>query len=108
MSYIFNLSLSQGKFIQHYKHAKVISIFKGNKLLAANYRPISLLPCFSKLLEKVVYNRLISFLTISQQQISSKQFGFRHGHSTSHALTILINKITDAFKSKQYIVLIVL
>ena len=50
---IFNLSISTGTFISYFKNAKVIPIFKkGNPKLVENYRPISILPVFSKILEK--------------------------------------------------------
>ena len=75
---------------------------KENATLAENYRPISLLPCLSKLLEKIVYNRLFSFLTHTKQ-LSSTQFCFRQGHSTSHAVSLLIEKITNAFEEKKQI-----
>ena len=103
LSHIFNLSLKSGDFITHFKHAKVIPVHKKeNATLAENYRPISLLPCLSKLLEKIVYNRLFSFLTHTKQ-LSSTQFGFRQGHSTSHAVSLLIEKITNAFEEKKQI-----
>ena len=77
LSYIFNLSLSQGKFISNFKHAKIIPLFKkGSAKDVSNYRPISLLSCFSKILEKLVYNRLYSFLKKSNA-INEHQFGFR-------------------------------
>ena len=56
----------------------------------------------SKLLEKIVYNRLFSFLTHTKQ-LSSTQFGFRQGHSTRHAASLLIEKITNAFEEKKQI-----
>ena len=56
---IFNLSISTGTFISYFKNAKVIPIFKkGNPKLVENYRPISILPVFSKILEKIVHKRL--------------------------------------------------
>ena len=74
LSYLF---LSQGKFITFFKHAKVIPIFKkGNTKNAANYRPISLLSNFSKILEKIVYRRFYSFFNNSNL-LSNHQFGFR-------------------------------
>ena len=63
LSHIFNLSLSQGKFIEHLKTAKIIPIYKkGDSKNITNYQPISLLSCFSKLLEKIVQVRLTNFL----------------------------------------------
>ena len=61
LSDIFNLSLSQEKFISNFKHAKIIPFKKGNAKDVSNYRPISLLSCFSKILEKLVYNHLYFF-----------------------------------------------
>ena len=59
---IFNLSISTDTFISSFKNSKVIPILKkGNPKLAENYRPISLLPVFSKILEKLVHKRLYSF-----------------------------------------------
>ena len=71
--------------------AKIIPIFKkGDVHLASNYRPISLLSVFNKLLEKLVYKRLYSFLD-KHNVIYSYQFGFRKHHSTSMALLEVID-----------------
>ena len=102
LTHIFNLSLSQGKFPSIFKHAKVIPLYKnkGSPKNVQNYRPISLLSNLSKVLEKVVYNRLYSFFT-TFNLFSQHQFGFRHGHSTSQLITLLTEKITSAFEKKQ-------
>ena len=89
LSHIFILSL-KSDFITHFKHAKVIPVQKKeNATFAENYRPISLLPCLSKLLEKVVYNRLFSFQTHTKQ-LSSTQFGFLTG-TLCQSCSIIIN-----------------
>ena len=66
LEYIFNLSLQNGKCLNMLQIAKVIYqyIRKTTKTQINNYRPLSVLPTISKILEKVVYKRLISFLTI--------------------------------------------
>ena len=59
LKYIFNLSLQQGILPESLKIAKVSPIYKKDEeFLLTNYRPISVLPCFSKLLECIMYNRL--------------------------------------------------
>jgi hypothetical protein len=59
LTYVCNQSLAQGIFPDSLKYAIVKPIFKnGNKDELSNYRPISLLPAFSKILERVIYNRL--------------------------------------------------
>ena len=64
LMHIFNLSLITGIFPDKLKIAKASSIFKnGEKDLLTNYRPISVLPCFSKILERIMYDRLYSYLT---------------------------------------------
>ena len=64
LSKIINLSFATGIFPDLCKIGKVIPLFKkGNELLCENYRPITLLPIFSKIFEKVVYTRMYSFLT---------------------------------------------
>ena len=99
-SYIFNPSLCQGKFISSFNHAKLIPVYKrGDPKILTNYRPISLLPSFSKILEKIVYKRLYSFFSrFNYSQIP--KFGFRKGHSTSHANCLLIDRVTAAFEKK--------
>ena len=100
LTYIFNQSLCQGKFISMFKQVKVIPVFKkGNPKNVLNYRPISLLPSPSKLLEKVVFRRLHSFMNMNNN-LSHQQFGFRCKHSTHQATTLLISNIKDAFEKK--------
>jgi len=63
LSKVFNISLSVGEFPDKLKLAKVIPVYKtDNKLCVNNYRPISGLSVFSKILERLVYDRLFSFL----------------------------------------------
>ena len=60
---LFNSSVRQGIFPNRFKLARVIPLFKsGSKLLLANYRPISLLPFLSKVLEKLIHSRMSDFL----------------------------------------------
>ena len=62
-------------------------------------RPVKMLSSFSKILEKMMYQRLYSFITHTNN--FSQQFGFRQNHSTTHATTFLINNIVDAFEKRQ-------
>ena len=88
---IFSLSLKKGIFPEKMKIAKVSPIFKkGDKSILSNYRPISVLPCFSKILERIMYNRLYTYL-VENNILFNKQFSFRAGHSTEHALLELID-----------------
>ena len=99
---IFSLSLKKGIFPEKMKIAKVSPIFKkGDKSILSNYRPISVLPCFSKILEHIMYNRLYTYLA-ENNILFNKQFGFRAGHSTEHALLELIDQISDSFNDKSY------
>ena len=86
LSTIFNLSIRTGIHPELLKSAKVIPIFKkGSKLQTCNYRPISLLSNLNKILEKIMFTRVYSFL--EENNILYKlQFGFRKKHSTNHAL----------------------
>ena len=63
LTYIINLSLNSGVVPQKIKIARVIPLFKsGDNSLFPNYRPVSVLPVFSKFLERIVYNPLINFV----------------------------------------------
>ena len=70
------------------KIAKVTPVFKGGDSAdLSNYRPISVLPCFSKILERLMYNRLYKHLK---------------GHSTDHALLQLVDQIYESFERNEY------
>ena len=93
--------LSTEIFPDKLKIAKLSPIFKnGKKYLLTNCRPISVVPCFSKILERIMYDRLYNYLT-ENKILFKKQFGFRSGHSTDHALLELIDQICECFDKKK-------
>jgi len=95
LEYIFNISLHAGKVPTKMKTAKIIPVFrKGKTDLMSNYRPISLLSIFDKLLEKIVHTRLYSFLS-SNNILYEYQFGFRKFHSTGLALIDVVDNIFE-------------
>lgn len=97
---ICNKSFVSGVFPDSMKIAKIIPLFKsGNKKIFSNYRPVSVLPQFSKILEKLFYNRIISFVKTNSIMYNS-QYGFRENHSTSLALMELFEKITSNLDNK--------
>ena len=96
VTYIINRSFDTGIVPSGMKIAKVIPIFKANdKCLLKNYRPVSLLPAFSKLLEKIMYDKVISFLN-SNNILYKHQYGFRAKHSTIHPIIHLLNQCAEA------------
>ena len=100
--HFFNLSIIKGICPDDLKIARVTPVFKGgdDKELG-NYRPISVLPCFSKILERIMYNRLYNHL-VKNKILRSKQFGFQKGHSTEHAIIHLIDQIINNFENNEY------
>ena len=99
-SKIFNKSLSHGIFPDLLKIARIILIFKsGDSSDPKNYRPISLLPSFSKILEQIIYNRLISFFN-KHDILHSSQHGFRTNHSTNSAIAEALDCVTLALNKK--------
>ena len=106
LKHIFNQSLATGTLPNKFKIAKVIPIFKlGDALDPSNYRPISLLSTFSKILEKIVHNRLFTYLD-SNSLLSTQQFGFRPKHSTTHPMTLLLNQVTTSLNNKKHSLII--
>ena len=90
-THIINMSLSAGIVPDDMKVAKVIPICKSSDpRLLNNYRPISLLTAFSKLLEKIMYDEVISDLNVNKL-LYEHQYGFRSGHSTIHPIIHLLN-----------------
>ena len=93
---IVNQSLNTGVFPDHLKKAKVIPVFKkDDKTLLKNYRPISLLPIISKILEKIVYSQLSHYF-IKNQLFNPYQYGFRTNHSTEHAVLEITDRIISS------------
>ena len=106
LHHIFARSFAEGTVPQQLKVAKVVPVFKsGRKDLMDNYRPISLLSCYSKIIEKIVCSRLTSFLD-TNNLITNSQYGFRKKHSTLHPLIHFQNFISTALDKKQHAVAI--
>ena len=86
LTYIFNLSLATGIYIDDWKRARITPIFKsGDRRQCANYRPISILPAVSKVFEKEVFRQVYGYLT-EKCMLSKFQSGFRPKHCTVTAL----------------------
>ena len=102
ITHICNLSFETGVFPEMMKVAKVVPLFKsGEKNVFTNYRPVALLPQFSKILEKLFNNRLEKFLN-KNQILSNTQYGFRENMSTSLALMELIEDITQSLDERKH------
>ena len=93
--HLINLSLKLKYVPDHWKKAKLIPVFKsGQKNVFTNYRPISLLPTISKVIEKVVAKQVIEYLT-RNHLLHNLQFGFRPNHETTHAILKALEKIYE-------------
>ena len=93
LKYLLGKSIEKRVFPNALKIARVTPLFKGGDSSDMNnYRPISVLPCFSKLLERIMYNRLYKYLT-TEKLLYSKLFGFQTGLSTEHAIVTLVDQI---------------
>ena len=102
--HIFNLSLRTGFFPDKLKKAKVIPLHKsGNTTDIENYRPISILPVFSKILEKIIAHRLVNYLE-NNNLLSNCQHGFRANHSTESAILQFVTNVYKLLDEKYYIV----
>lgn len=101
LTLIFNFCFHNCYFPTAWKKSKTIPIPKPGKdsTLVSSYRPIALLSCLSKLFEKSILNYLLyEFSYINP--FKDYQFGFRSGHSTSHAICYLTNHIRTALKNR--------
>ena len=99
---IFHKCINQGIFPSYWKKANVVPIHKKNeKFLVNNYRPISLLPIFSKIFERLMFNSFYNYL-IKHDLLSHNQSGFKPGDSCTNQLlsiTHLISSSLDHIKS---------
>ena len=94
LNHIFNRSLICGSFPNDMKLTKIIPVFKsGDRFKFTNYRPISLLSKFLKILEKI-FNKRLTYFIKAQHILSDGQYGFRSNHSTPIAISEFVEKVT--------------
>ena len=99
---IINASFTQGIFPYSLKLAKITPVHKrGDMKLCTNYRPISSLPFLSKIYERLMVNRIISFFS-SFSLFSSKQFGFLENRSTADAIHDFLESCYDALDNRNF------
>ena len=104
LSEFFNDFMRNGIFPSILKTGCITPIYKkGDPRYLDNYRPVSTLPIFGKVYEKIIYNRLYDYLS-AMNIIYSRQFGFRKMHSTSHAINYSVNKILNETEQKKHVI----
>ena len=93
INHLFQLSLDKSYIPAEWKKHLITPIHKsGDRSMINNYRPISLLCAISKVLESLIYNGIIDFVS---KAINESQFGFLRGKSTIHQLLVFLNDITN-------------
>ena len=100
LCYIFLTFLFKLEFFQMNLKLRVLLLYL-KEVKIGNYRPISVLPCFSKILERIMYNRFYKYLT-GNNILYKKQFGFQTRHSMEHAKIQLVDQINNHFEKDQY------
>ena len=99
---VFNKSIQEGEFPSNMKLAIVKPLFKGkSRTEIINYRPVSLLPVLSKILEKIVNVRIVKFLQ-RHKVFYEGQYGFRHGRSTTDTIIDFTGNILENFNKGHY------
>jgi retron-type reverse transcriptase len=102
LSHLINISIKENYIPDSWKAAKIVPLYKsGDTTDTTNYRPISLLSTFSKVLEKAIYKQTYNYLN-RNRLITPGQFGFRAGHSCEHLLLRLQQAIFNARNNKRH------
>ena len=102
LAFIINLSIMTGEYPNLLKIVKVVPIHKGGSTQDINnYRPISLLSIFDKIIEKIMHNRVYEFLE-NHEVLTPNQFGFRKKNSTVNALAQITEKIKMSIGRGKY------
>ncbi len=101
LTWIFNLSIQKGEYVDEWKKAWVTPIYKSDdRLKCENYRPLSILPIVSKILERCVFNQIYKFLN-HNSLLSKHQHGFRPKHSTLTAPTQMCDTLYENMDNGQ-------
>ena len=105
---VINASFELGMFPNIRKITKVIPIYKsGDKQIVNNYRPISLLSPFSKIYERLIFNRFFKFLD-KKSILIPIQYEFRPHHSTQHAILDIMTTAYHNIENKDFTALVTL
>lgn len=108
VTFLVNTSLQTGIFPNKWKKARVCPVFKGGDSTdPCNYRPISILPILSKIIERAVFDQMYPFLD-SVHMLHDNQSGFRPGFSTSSALLNITEDWLKSIDNGEYIGLVML
>ena len=98
LHHLFCLSLSSHSIPEEWRIHRITPIHKsGDRSLVSNYRPISLLCSISKVLERIIYNHVLGFISCS---ISPSQFGFLRNRSTAQQLLTFLNCMHESLQAK--------
>jgi hypothetical protein len=103
LTYICNMSLATGEFPSRLKYAEVRPLFKSRRNTElSNFRPISVLTSFSKIFERIIYDRLYQHLNYNTILVN-EQFGFIKDSSTSASTHKLLKEILDALTNNSLV-----
>ena len=101
LTHIINLSISTQEFPSYWKKSKIIPLHKKDDLLnPKNYRPVAIVPIFSKVLERVIFNQLLEYLT-TNHLIHPNHHAYRSSHSTTTALIQMYDVWLQSLEAKQ-------
>ena len=103
VTHIVNISIAKQEFPQSWKIAKVVPLLKkGDPLQPKNYRPVSLLPIFSKILERAIFTQLINYLE-GNNLLNPNHHGCRQGHNTATALLQMYDQWLDGVEDDKMV-----
>ena len=104
LTHIINLTFQYNIVPDDLKFANITPIYKaGDPMEVSNYRPISVLPAFSKIYERLLHDRLYTFLQ-QNSILNNYQYGFRKKYSCEMALAVALDYITSSLDSKKHVI----